>query len=306
MRLRKAINSRFFYLTLPALVFLCSLSVQAADNSVPGMKNKGVAVGSLAPEFSFQDAQGDWIALSDFRGKKVFIFSWSTWCRCKEQLPDLEKFWRQYQSEKFQVLTVASDSQGFKWVQQYLDLANATYITVVDPNNELGKKYNFWATENGWLIDEGGIVRMNAINFDIRNLAQKDELLKLMKTDFNTLAQKGQKVALADRIKSGQDSLAKSPKDFARKLELAELYREQGDYKAAEETLRSALKQKPLSAEAHYRLGVVLYQKGEVESGVKEWEKAYQIEPTNYLYMRNIQAYRDPQKFYAEMMKNKK
>ena len=296
----------FFILFFLMAAIFSALPVKAADNSVPGMKNKGVAVGSLAPEFSFQDAKGNWIALSDFRGKKVFIFSWSTWCRCKEQLPDLEKFWQQNKSDKFQVLTVASDSQGFKWVQQYLDLANATYITVVDPNNEMGKKYNFWATENGWLIDEGGMVRMNAINFDIRNPAQKDELVKLMKTDFNVVAQKGQKVPLAERIKSAQEALAKSPKDFSAKLSLAELFREQGDYQAAETTLRDSLKQKPLSAEAHYRLGVVLYQKGEVEAGVKEWEKAFQIEPTNYLYMRNIQAYRDPQKFYAEMMKNSK
>jgi cytochrome c biogenesis protein CcmG, thiol:disulfide interchange protein DsbE len=302
MQLRKAVISGFYFLTLLALGFLRPLSMQAADNSAPGMKKKGVPIGSLAPEFAFQDSKGDWIALSDFRSKKVFIFSWSTWCRCKEQLPDLEKFWKQYQSDKFQVLTVASDSQGFKWVQQYLDLAGATYITVVDPNNELGKKYNFWATENGWLIDEGGIVRMNAINFDIRNPAQKEELVKLMKTDFSAAAQKGQKVTLADRVKSAQDSLAKNPRDFSKKLELAELFRQQGDYQAAEKSLRGALKQKPLSAEAHYRLGVVLCQKGEVEAGVREWEKAFQIEPTNYLYMRNIQAYRDPRKFYAEMI----
>ncbi len=277
----------------------------ASAQSAPGMKNKGVKVGSLAPEFSFQDRDGQWVSLSDFRGRKVFIFSWSTWCRCKEQLPDLEKFYLAHKSERLEVVTVASDSQGFKWVQPYLDRAGATFITVVDPNNEMGKKYNFWATENGWLVDEGGIVRMNAIGFDIRKPEQRDELLRLMNTDFNALAQKGQKLPLAVRIKAASEAAAAAPRNFAARLALAELYRQAGEYDQAEAELRSALKLRPLSADAHYRLGVVLYQKGRVEDGVKEWQKAYQIEPTNYLYMRNIQAYRDPRKFYAEMMREK-
>ena len=262
--------------------------------------------GELAPEFTFQDAAGKWVSLSDFRGKKVFIFSWSTWCRCREQLPELEKFYKQYKSDRFEVFAVASDSQGFKWVKQYLDNAGATFIALVDPNNDLGQKFNFWATENGFLVDEAGIVRMNSINFDIRNSVQRAELVKLMNTDFKAQAQKGQKVTLADRIKAAEAAASANPKDLAKKMELAELYRQNADFAQAESVLREALKTKPLSADAHYRLGVALYQKGEIVAGVKEWEKAYQLQPRNYIYMRNLQAYRNPRKFYSALLGDEK
>jgi peroxiredoxin len=262
-------------------------------------------VGSLAPEFSFQDASGKWVSLSDFRGKKVFLFSWATWCTCKEQLPDLEKFNREFKSDKFVVMAVASDSQGFKWVKPYLDRAKATFVALVDPGNELSLKYNFVATENGFLIDEGGVIRMSEIGYDIRKPAQREELVKLIHTDFKADARKDQKQPIADRIRTLEAAAAENPKDLAKRFELSDLYSRQGDFKKAEEVLRNAIKVKKTSAEAHYRLGVALYQQGQIEEAVKEWERAYKYDSTNYIYMRNIQAYRDPEKFYSEIMDKK-
>jgi len=276
-----------------------------AGAAKPAQASLGVRVGDLAPEFSFQNAAGKWISLSDFRGKKVFLFSWATWCRCKEQLPALQKFYLENKSDKFEVVAVASDSQGFKWVQPYLDRAKATYIALVDPNNELAVKYNFLATENGFLVDESGVIRMSTIGFDIRNQEQKNELLKAMKAVY-TVAGKAEKKSVEEQIAAIEAGLAENPKAFSKVLELAELYRRKGDYQKAEDKLREALKLKKNSAEAHYRLGVVLYQKGEIEPAVKEWEKAYKYESTNYLYMRNIEAYKEPQKFYSEMMDKEK
>jgi len=264
--------------------------------------NLGVEVGNLAPEFTFQNEKGKWVSLSDYRGKKVFLFSWATWCRCREQLAALQEFYRKHKSEKFEVIAVASDSQGFKWVKPYLDNAGATYVALVDPSNELAVKYNFLATENGFLIDESGVIRMNEIGFDIRKDEQRKELEKVMKTDFGA-GTREEKKTLDVKIKELEEGLSKFPKAFTKRLEISELYRVKGDYGKAEGALREAIGQNKKSAEAHYRLGVVLYQKGEVEEAVKEWEKAYKYESTNYLYMRNIEAYHDPGKFYSELEK---
>jgi peroxiredoxin len=267
------------------------------------LKNSGIKVGAPAPDFTYPDKNGRWVSLSDFRGKKVYVFSWSTWCRCKEQLPALQKFYQQYKSDKFEIVAVASDSQGFKWAQQYADRAGVTFVVLADQDNELATKYNFVATENGFLVDEAGIVRMSVINFDIRNQAQKDELAKLMNTDFGAQPQPVPKKPLAQRISEGETQLARHPGNFPIRLELAELYRQQGNLARAESTLRDAVKKNPGSAEAHYHLGVVLYSEGRHDEGASEWETASHLAPANYLYLRNAQSYRDPQRFYAELLK---
>jgi len=70
----------------------------ASGAAIPAAGVLGVEVGRLAPEFTLQDGTGEWVSLSDFRGKKVFLFSWATWCRCREQLPALEEFYKKVSS----------------------------------------------------------------------------------------------------------------------------------------------------------------------------------------------------------------
>jgi len=288
------------------LLTLLTENAAALDLEVLPFKvmGPGVKEGKLAPEFSFQDASGKLVSLSDFRGKKVFVFSWSSWCRCKYQLPEIETFYREHKSDKFEVITVASDSQGFKWAQEYLDLADATFVALIDPGNIFPQKYNCVATENGWLIDEYGVVRMNTVGFMISNEEHKKTLITAMNTDFSKKAPSGIKEeSIAEKIKKLESKVKEKPRNVPSKLELSELYRQTGKLDLAENILRDVLKVRKLSAEANYRLGVVLYQKGDVEQAVEFWKKAFKIEPTSYLYMRNIQAYQDPDRFYNELIK---
>ena len=303
--MKKSFSILTNFLTIGILVFLAvSFSSGARAAAKPGMTSLGVQVGNLAPEFSFQDLNGKWVSLSDYRGKKVFIFSWATWCTCKEELPFIQDFYKKYKSKDFEIIAVASDSQGVKWVKPYLDKAKATYISLIDPNNELAVKYNFLATQNGFLVDENGIIRLSSIGFDIRKPEEKDALIKLVKTNFGAVTPAKQK-SLNEKIKDLETGLGDGPKSVPNRIELAELYRQSGDLDKAEATLNDAIKLKKMNAESHYRLGVILYQKGKIDDAVKEWERAYKYDSTNYLYMRNIEAYKNPEKFYSEMMEKK-
>lgn len=270
----------------------------------PSQLSPGVRVGTAAPEFTLPDKDGKWVSLSDYRGRKVLLFSWSTWCRCKYQLPALERFYQEHKGPGFEIVAVAADSQGFKWVSKYVSLAGVTFPVLIDPMIDLQDKYHFSATENAWLIDEAGVVRYNQIGFDVRRGEQRQALLEAMRLPAVAGAPP-EKKPLAERVVEQERKVKAMPWSERARFDLADLQLQSGDLSGAALTLAEAVKRRPMSAEAHYRLGVIAYQQDMPGVAVTEWQRAYDLEPTNYIYYRNVQAYKDPDKFYKELTEGK-
>ncbi|PZX48317.1 peroxiredoxin [Algoriphagus chordae] len=59
----------------------------------------------------FKDLEGNTIAISDFKGKRVLLHFWATWCKpCLEELPDLEQVKPFLEKENYQLLLVSEES----------------------------------------------------------------------------------------------------------------------------------------------------------------------------------------------------
>ncbi|MFK8104015.1 MAG: TlpA family protein disulfide reductase [Saprospiraceae bacterium] len=121
---------------------------------------ENLAVGKMAPDFKYEDAKGKQIALSDLRGKYVYIDVWATWCGpCMAELPHLEELQKQYaKSEKLVFASVSIDEDKGAWekmvaekemmgVQLYAD--NAWKSSIV-------KDYKISGIPRFLLIDETG------------------------------------------------------------------------------------------------------------------------------------------------------
>jgi thiol-disulfide isomerase/thioredoxin len=71
------------------------------------------ASGKPAPEVKLQDLDGKEVALSDLRGKVVFVNFWATWCGpCQDEIPSLIDLQNQYASKGFTVVGIAMDEEG--------------------------------------------------------------------------------------------------------------------------------------------------------------------------------------------------
>lgn len=81
---------------------------------------KQVAVGEDAPDFTLQSMDGKEVKLSDFKGKKVYLKFWASWCGpCKKSMPELMELAAK-EDRGFEILTViAPGLQSEKTVDQF-------------------------------------------------------------------------------------------------------------------------------------------------------------------------------------------
>ena len=79
-----------------------------------------IAVGKEAPDFTLQSMDGKEVKLSDYKGKKVYLKFWASWCGpCKKSMPELMELAAK-QDRDFEILTViAPGIQGEKTVEQF-------------------------------------------------------------------------------------------------------------------------------------------------------------------------------------------
>ena len=67
----------------------------------------------IASEFTLKDLDGNDVSLHQFRGKYLLINFWATWCGpCKIEMPSLEQLYRQFKSERFDMLGISNDMFG--------------------------------------------------------------------------------------------------------------------------------------------------------------------------------------------------
>ena len=76
-----------------------------------------VQVGSVAPDFTLPDVDGNPVSLSSFRGKYVLVDFWAAWCPdCRKENPNIVAAWEKYKDKNFAVLGVSLDRNRDQWL----------------------------------------------------------------------------------------------------------------------------------------------------------------------------------------------
>ena len=112
-------------LTILSATLLSSALILSACSSTSDKKeetNKQTATSSTsenkaiqAYDFTAMDKDGKTVKLSDFKGKKVYINMWASWCGpCMREIPELEKTYQKLKDNKdivFLSMTSPNDSE---------------------------------------------------------------------------------------------------------------------------------------------------------------------------------------------------
>ena len=98
----------------------------------------------LAADFTVEDADGNSVKLSDFRGTPVVLNFWASWCGpCKAELPEFEEAYHTYgQQVQFMMVDLVSGRSETKAMgQAVIDENGYTFPVFFDVNQEASTAY---------------------------------------------------------------------------------------------------------------------------------------------------------------------
>lgn len=130
---------------------------ETKETNIDEDKIPGLSIGLKAPDFQLQTIDGELLKLSDFKGKKVIINFWATWCPpCKKEIPELESF-HKASGDKVKILAVNMDSGSN--VEKFAKEMKITYPILLDQKEKVSKMYKVISIPTTFFIDGDGIIR---------------------------------------------------------------------------------------------------------------------------------------------------
>jgi len=135
----------------------------------------GFCQGKKAPDFKLNTIDGKEIKLSDFKGKKVILNFWATWCSpCRAEIPDFVKFYNENKN-KVEIIGIAVGSRE-RDVMEIVKKYKITYPVCIG-DNKIEKLYGpINAVPTSFIIDENGYIKEKKIG--IMNEEELKEILK--------------------------------------------------------------------------------------------------------------------------------
>ena len=138
-----------------------------------------------APDFSLEDAKGQTVKLSDFRGKVVVLNFWATWCApCQEEIPWFISFAQQYKDRDFAVLGVSLDDDGWKVVKPYIAQKKMNYPVLLGGDTVSLLYGGIESLPTTFIIDREGRIAGTHVGLVSKNTYGK-EILSLLETPKN-------------------------------------------------------------------------------------------------------------------------
>ncbi|MEN1967229.1 redoxin domain-containing protein [Lentibacillus sp. N15] len=134
----------------------------ADDTITPDNAKVGLEQGDAAPDFELQTLNGEKSRLSDYRGQRVLLNFWATWCPpCRAEIPDLEKF---YKNNDVVVLSVdlTETESNLDEVKNFADEFDMTYPVLLDEHSKVASVYGIQPIPTSYMIDSDGIIQNKA------------------------------------------------------------------------------------------------------------------------------------------------
>lgn len=153
--------------TLGVVAFLitgliaCSPSIGKNDTAKAEATTQPQNDAKKIPAFAITDASGKTVNLSSFKGKKVFVNLWATWCPpCRAEMPSIENLASKVDTENAVFIMLSLD-ENFEVAKTFARSENLK-VPVYYPAEKLPAMFNTDGIPATFIFDEkGDLVKQN-------------------------------------------------------------------------------------------------------------------------------------------------
>lgn len=125
--------------------------------------NEGTGKGDAAPDFTLTTLDGKEVSLSDYKGKKVVLNFWASWCPpCKAEMPHMQNYYEDMTEEdNVEILAVnlTNKDNGLDEVTSFVEDYGLTFPIPMDEEGQVGNAYKVIPIPTTYMIDTSGIIQ---------------------------------------------------------------------------------------------------------------------------------------------------
>lgn len=139
------------------------------DDTTDPSDNVGIQKGDLAPDFELETLDGEPAKLSDYKGERVIVNFWATWCPpCRAEIPDLKKLDNNH-DVTILALNMTHSEENEEKVTDFVDEFDMTFPVLLDTDGDVSRTFEVAAYPTSYYIDSDGHIQyiaLGAMNYD--------------------------------------------------------------------------------------------------------------------------------------------
>lgn len=155
------------------MVMLCTLTAGVHAEDADSLYAKDLLkLGTVAPDFDLQTADGKHITLSSLRGNYVVLDFWASWCPdCRKDIPAMKALFEQYKERNIAFVGISFDTNKETWVNCYWGKYQMTWTQVSElkkwkGETQIDKAYKVNWIPTMYLIDPEGRVVLGTVEVE--------------------------------------------------------------------------------------------------------------------------------------------
>src|SRR3989338_6910481 len=154
MKRKYVVSIGIIAIIIAAIAFI-ELSKPKGNAIASDDKSTGITIGKTAPDFELETLEGKKTKLSDYRGKKVILNFWASWCPpCREEMPEFQRI---YSENRDKLVVVGVNLQESREnAEAFIEKLSITFPILLDPNSQVKDMYNVFTQPVTYFIDESG------------------------------------------------------------------------------------------------------------------------------------------------------